>query len=160
VDLATGRGQGKLTSFELVQESKKQDKLESYEDARDQLERAKLVNVPKLKENLDYDKIQIMKLKIDHQVDPVKVTEPMAFCGKVALSFMDVTGEKCVPACQKDNDSDEEGSDEEDSGFSSLGERTLRPDTSDVPKFIAIVTPPSTPPSQRERSDSAGTWDL
>ena len=112
-DLATGRGENKLTPFDLILEDKKPRELGDLMAARDELQTKKTVIVPKLKEiSFENNGPEILKLRIRHNFDTSKLTEPMAFAAKGALNFMSLTGQKATPACRKRN-GDEEDSDEE-----------------------------------------------
>lgn len=161
-DLATGRGENKLTPLDLIREDNKPNELTKLKEARGDLQKKKKVMVPKMKQiDFNDNPPEILKLRICHKYDASKLPEPMAFAAKGALNFMSLTGQKATPACGE-RKGDEEDSDEEDSESSAelspiAAPMTPRPEERSIPQSISVVIPS---PSQLERSSSCDSWDL
>jgi len=153
-DLATGRGANKITPLDLVEKDQEPTDLVDLKKAANRLKKYKQVLVPEL-QSINFDAVDIMKLRIGHGHLTSKLPEPMAFAAKGALNFMSLTGEKATPGCCRD---EEESEEEENESFAELHPSSVTPVTPPrVPQSISIVTPS---PSQVEWISSSDKWDL
>lgn len=138
-DLATGRGEKKLTPFDLIMENARPANLDEIKATRDTLGKEQMVTVPFLK-FFDEETTQVLKVFIDHD-NPVTLPEPMAVASKGALNLMEMNKEKVILACGEASSAGEE-SDSSSTGQSSF--RTPTPSSqerSDIPEYVSILTP-------------------
>jgi len=191
-DIATGRGSDKLTPFDLLTGSEDKSKVDSSnkdnseksdrKSRESQLENsdiqkirfaarglasAKEVKVPFLKEGVEENTMNIMKVRIyqKHKFTQ-KLPDPLAFAIKSAMNLMHQTGEKATPGCLKkdhdgDDDSDDSSDRSEESDVSSViwGQMTPQtPEPSGVPPCSVVVV---TPPQEKDEGyTSDGSWEL
>lgn len=163
-DLATGRktnredSEAKLTPFNLIDDNAPPPNLDQVMAARDKLARDWLVTVPTLKA-FDPEKTQVLKVFLRHK-NPHLLPEPMAVTGKGALNFMEMIGEKPVPACGESNIVEySESIADEESDASSIDQTSIQTPSKQpgIPDCITIVTPS---PDQRKGDERVQSTEL
>ncbi|CAB9516445.1 expressed unknown protein [Seminavis robusta] len=162
-DLATGRkanreDAAKLTPFDLIDDNARPPNLDQVTAARDKLAMDWLVTVPTLKA-FDQEKTQVLKVFLRHE-NPHLLPEPMAVAGKGALNFMEMIGEKPVPACGESSIVEySESSADQESDASSIDQISIQTPSKQtgIPDCITIVTPS---PNQRKGDERVQSTEL
>lgn len=153
-DLATGRGEKKMTPFDLVADNTRKilPNLPALRAAAAHLEVDGKVTVPILRDFEEQD-FQILKVFIGHH-DLSVLPEPMAVAAKGCLNVMALTGERATPCCGEasiiTNDSDASFSEQSsssiitndsDASYIEQSSSVTPTKKSDIPEFVCVVTP-------------------
>jgi len=136
-DLATGRGEKKMTPFDLIADNtrKRPPNLPALKAAAAKLADDGEVTVPILKDFEEQD-LQILKVFIDHD-DLSVLPEPMAFAAKGCLNVMEMTGEKATPGCGEASII----TNESDASYIEQSSSVTPEKKSDIPEFVCVITP-------------------